>query len=211
MDDYFLQTLTPLQRLALAHAPASLRGDVLALLALDTRLAGVVRQPGDPILRQMKLAWWRDMLRADPSGWPEGEPLLALLRGFSASPATLVGVVDGWEALLGEWLDEEALAQFAQGRAAGWAGLAGDDAPGARQAARQYALADLALNLANPEEIARARKAALEESAPRLPRRLRPLALLHGMTRRALEKGAETALDGPAAALTALRLGLFGR
>ncbi len=211
MDSDLEQTLTPLQRLALAHAPAKTRRDVLALLAFDSRLAGVLRQPGEPILRQMKLAWWRDILRTDPSGWPEGEPLLALLREWQGEYAALVEVVDGWEVLFGEWLDEQALARFAHGRAAGWVALAGGAADAARQAGAQYALADLALNLASPEETARARSAALAERAKPLPRRLRPLVVLRGLTRRALEKGAETPLDGPGAALTALRLGLFGR
>jgi len=52
---------------------------------------------------------------------------------------------------------------------------------------------------------------ALAEPAMTLPRRFRSLALMRGLTRRALEKRAESALDGPGAALAALRLGLFGR
>jgi len=188
-----------------------MQGQVLPLLALDARLADVLRQPGEALLRQVKLAWWRDIFRIDPGGWPEGEPLLALLRDWPGDQEALVDMVDGWEVLLGDQLDELALAQFAAGRAAAWAALANAETKQVERAAKQYVLADLALNLANPEERGLARNAALAEPAASIPRRFRSLAILRGLTRRALEKNAETPLDGPAAALAALRLGLFGR
>lgn len=211
METEIADTLPPLPQLALAHAPANRRADVLALLALDMRLAGVLRQASEPLIRQVKLAWWRDVLRKDPADWPEGEPLLALIRAGSLDPAALAELVDGWEILLAEELDQRALDQFAAGRAAGWQSLAGEDRQPAGAAARQYALADLALNLANSEEAELARRAALADPAPVLPRSLRPLALLNGLTRRALVKGAASPMEGPGAAFAALRLGLLGR
>jgi len=54
-----LDSLGPLNRLALAYAPQSTRLPLLALLALDMRLAGIVRNSREPMLAQLRLAWWR--------------------------------------------------------------------------------------------------------------------------------------------------------
>ena len=96
MSRSLAEQLPPPQRLALSYAPPSARCPTLALLALDTRLAGLLRRRGEPVLAQVRLAWWRDILAAEPGGWPEGEPVLALLRSWR-EPAPLVALVDGWE------------------------------------------------------------------------------------------------------------------
>ena len=54
-----LDTLAPMHRLALAYAPAEARPAWAGLLALDARLAGVVRAAREPVLGQLRLAWWR--------------------------------------------------------------------------------------------------------------------------------------------------------
>jgi phytoene synthase len=202
------------QRLALSYAPARGRAGVLGLLALDNRLATILRAGGEPVMAQIKLAWWRDRLRENPQAWSAGEPLLQALRHWPADPAQLVPLVDGWEALLAEDLTMAAIEEFAQGRAAAWAALAGQGHQAAVQAAaRSWALADLALNLGKGDEAAAARRLALaSKAAPtRLPRRVRPLAVLAALTRRALIRDSGDLLDGPMAGLIALRIGLFGR
>jgi hypothetical protein len=84
----------------------------------------VVRTAREPMLAQLKLAWWRDRLAADPAVWPKGEPLLARLAQWR-EPAGLGALVDGWESLLGEPpLGAGELAAFSEGRAAGRAGCA---------------------------------------------------------------------------------------
>ena len=214
MSRPLVEQLPAPQRLALSYAPLSARGPTLALLALDRRLAELLRRRGEPVLAQVRLAWWRDTLAADPHGWPEGEPLLALLRGWR-DPAPLVALVNGWEALLSERLEPAAIAEFVSGRAAGFAQLAcelgGDPGPAAAPG-RLWALGDLAAHLADPAE----RAAAIEIAShfPRnveLPRPLRPLAVLAGLARRSLARGGTPLLDGPGAALTAIRLGITGR
>ena len=209
------KSLTPLARLALAYAPASARADWLTLLALDARLAGIVRSAREPMLAQLRLAWWRDRLSGDPAGWPKGEPLLRRLAGWGAEASGLAALVDGWEALLGEApLDPAALAAFADGRSAAVAALAGQinaDRSGARGHARRWALADLVLHLGDPAE--RSSAAALLSEAlahPRLPAPLRPLAVLGGLSERAVRRGAAEALSGPGALLAAIRLGILG-
>jgi len=211
-----VETLPLAQRLALAYAPRAARSDTLALLALDARLAGIVRTDGEPVIAQMKLAWWRERLAQDPQDWPLGEPLLALLREGRLSTGALAPLVDGWEGLLAEQLDEHVVHGFATGRAALWQGLAkahAGAAEHAEQPAREHAIADLALNLGSEAEAALARDLAQGQpwTRPRLPRPLRPLAILHGLTRRALQRGAGEVLDGPGAMATALRLGILGR
>jgi len=197
--------LTPLARLALAYAPAGARDRWLTLLALDARLAGVVRTAREPMLAQIKLAWWRERLAGDPAGWPKGEPLLARLAGW-ADPAGLAPLVDGWEALLAE--PPVDAATFAAGRATALTVLArelGSDPALVEPFAHDWALADLAL------ESEASAIAPVPPASGSLPRTLRPLAVLAGVTRRAAARGGAPALYPPGAWLTAVRIGLFGR
>src|SRR5690348_17161095 len=115
MTQALLDELPPVQRLALAYAPQQARPATLALLALDARLAGILRRRGEPALAQMRLAWWRDVLQKDKEAWPRGDILLGQLREWR-DPVGLVPLVDGWEALLGESF-ERAVDEFVQGRA----------------------------------------------------------------------------------------------
>ena len=204
------ETLPLAQRLALSYAPRASRGPVLALLALDQRLAAILRNGGEPALAQIKLAWWRERLGESPARWPQGEPLLALLREFPGGPGVLAGVVDGWEMLLGDRLDTPEIAQFGDGRAAGWIALGGD---GAGVVARKWALADLLLNLpaGDEAETVRAALAGEPQRGATLPRDLRPLVVLNALAARAIRRGAAELLDSPGALVTAMRVGLLGR
>ncbi|MFC3096454.1 hypothetical protein [Alteraurantiacibacter palmitatis] len=202
-------------RLALAYAPsAALREAMLTLLLLDQRLAAILRQGGEPVIAQIKLAWWRDRLGEAPAHWPAGEPLLERLRAWPAKPKELVPLVDGWEALLGEDLTLSAMEQFAAGRAAGWQALGtAVEADAIGRAARDWALADLALHLGRDDEAEAARRLVLGDRGPalRLGRAVRPLAVLRALSRRALARRAAELIDGPGALLAALRSGLTGR
>ncbi len=203
-------------RLALAYAPRAARPLVLGLLALDTRLAGIVRQAREPLLGQLKLSWWRDRLKAEAPVGGHGDPLLALLDQWGRQRSALAQLVDGWEHLLSEEpLDEAALIAFASARAMACAELAELlDAPEAiaeaGRAGRNWALVDLALGLSDPAEIALARKIIAEQNwrPVQLPRTLRPLAVLHGLASR--KQGAGPLLSGPVDGLFAVRLGLLG-
>lgn len=213
MDRSLLEELPRPQRLALSYAPSAARRATLTLLALDARLGAAIRRRGEPVLAQMRLAWWRDTLAADPHGWPGGDSLLAQLRQWR-QPAALIPLVDGWEGLLVEDLDAAAVEEFAEGRAEGFAQLAcelGCDPEPAADRARVWALGDLAANLSVPRERAAAVVAARGAPHPPLPRALRPLAVLSGLARRALRHGGAPLLDGPVAVFLALRLGIGGR
>lgn len=214
-DPDLVGQLPPLSRLALAYAPARARADWLTLLALDARLAGLVRQAREPMLAQLRLAWWRDRFNADPAEWPKGDPLLARLADWGDPVRALAKLVDGWEALLGEApLGPDALGEFVTGRIAGLVALAHRlDArdPVVVSMGRRWACADLALHLGDPTERGNA-AALLADAAPggRTARPLRPLALLAGLSERGVRGGAGEALSGPGALLAAIRLGITG-
>jgi len=118
-------------------------------------------------------------------------------------------LVDGWEALLA---DEAELTQsvraFADGRAGAIASLSRKlavSAPIADGAARRWAIAELAMTgLSFPAD-----KLLAEAGRPgRLPRALRPLAILSGLSQRARVAGSRDALGGLGALLAAIRLGI---
>lgn len=209
-----LDSLPAVQRVALAYAPRGTRAAWLGLLALDARFAQVVRETREPMLGQIRLAWWRERLGEAPATRPQGGPLLALLGEGSAR---LVPLVDAWEAMLGEApLPRGTLAAFAEGRARALAELAtalGHPTAAADSArvGRGWALADLALRLSHPEE--REHVAALiaaeDRSRARLPRDMRPLVVLHGLAVRDLRRGGDQ--SGTGALFATLRLGIFGR
>ncbi len=204
-------------RLALSYAPARARALTLGLFALDCRLAGIVRGTRETLLGQVRLAWWRDRLCEKPEAWPEGEPVLAVLRLWGAEAGALSALVDGWEGLLGDPpLQGDALERLADGRASAFGALARllqADPDEAIRAARGWALVDLSGKLGDPSERSAARELAdqLDWRRNRLPRSLRPLAVLHGLARRAMRRGEGDLLAGGGAGLVALRLGLLGR
>ncbi|MFA7603004.1 MAG: squalene/phytoene synthase family protein [Novosphingobium sp.] len=205
-----LEALPPVQRLALAYAPARAREPTLALLALDTRLAGIVRNSHEPSLAQLRLAWWREQLRVPAAEWPRGEPLLMALRSWQGRHVALAALVDGWEYLTGAApLPDADMLAFAAGRGEAFAALADVVGAGHEAAARlgrRWALADLAANVSNAQERqVAARLLAAEARPPRVARALRPLAVLHGLALR--RPGSAPTLT----VLAALRLGLLGR
>lgn len=163
------------------------------------------------MLAQLRLAWWREQLKADAAGWPEGEPLLAALKSWRGQHGGLVALVDGWELLTGPApLPATALEGFADGRGDAFAALAAligarDDLAAVRDLGRAWALADLVANLGNAEERRTAANLATAAPTPLLSRALRPLTVLYGLARRRP--------DGlsPRTLLAAMRLGLLGR
>ncbi|MEJ6009001.1 hypothetical protein [Novosphingobium aquae] len=214
MDAVLIDGLSPLYRLALAYAPGPAKPAWLSFLSLDTRLAGLLRQARDPVLAQIRLAWWRERLEQAPCDRPRGEPLLARFADWPDGGSALSPLVDGWEALLGDPpLPLAALESFAQGRAAGISALAAcmglaDPAP---DLARSWAMADLACHLGDPREQALALKGLADCPAPAgLPRALRPLLVLQRVSTRAARKGGAAHLTTPAALFTAMRAGLLG-
>jgi phytoene synthase len=213
-----IETLPVLQRLALSYAPAPAREAWLGLLALDARLAGVVRAASEPMLAQLRLAWWREQFRKPLTEAPAGEPLLAVLRAWDPGRAALEALVDGWEAITAD-PPLPATAMMALARARGGALGALVTLTGARddeateRLGLEWALADIASRLGDPREraLADALVAACEWRPTRLPRTMRPLAVMHGIAARAVRRGESIDAGSPAALAFAIRIGLLGR
>ena len=214
--DLQIASISVERRLALAYAPVSARALWLGLFALDARLGALVRTAHEPLLAQIKLAWWRDELTKPAAMRQSGEPLLALLEGWSDQTAPLRALVDGWEVQLSdEPLSSNAMLQIADARAQACRGLAAllnltAVMSEVERAARGWALAELGAALSDPEQKALAigLNAQLDWRHARLPREMRPLQVLHGLAAR--QRGKGSLLPGPIAGLRAVRLGLLG-
>ncbi|MEW9855557.1 squalene/phytoene synthase family protein [Novosphingobium sp. M1R2S20] len=213
-----MNSLPAVSRLALVYAPRRAREQTLALLALDARLAELMRGSSEPMLAQLRLAWWREALERPTTGWPEGEPIFAALRSWQGQHSALVPLVDGWEALTAPPpLEANALKAFAEGRAAGSAALARtvgaeDNVEEARSLGRMWALEDLNMRLSRSDERELARTLAVEEplALPRTGRALRPLRVIAALSRRRRVAANEAAASSPGAVVEALRRGLLG-
>ena len=206
--------------LALAYAPRDARPVMEDLFALDRRLADAVRQASEPIIAQMKLAWWRDRFAQNPQDWPKGEPLLARLANWDADVSQLGALVDGWEQIAAaQELTRDVIIAFAGRRARSWIvaalalQLAEPDAINA--AGMRWALADLAQNCASESERSLIRTVArdLDHANARrhdLPRQLRPFAILSVLGGRALEHE-RPMLSRGSDFFAAVRAGMLGR
>ena len=207
---------TLIQRLALAYAPASGRAALELLLAFDRRLAEIVRSSREPVLAQLRLAWWREQLLMTDPAPAASDPLILSLRAWPGSRVALAGLANGWEGMTGPApLPASAFIVLAEARASAFAYLIkGQPAESeALRMGRNWALADIAAHLSDPREreLVRALADRQDWRQARLPRALRPLAVLHGLAARASWG------DNPQSELTfgrfvaAMRIGLLGR
>jgi phytoene synthase len=184
--------LDPDRRLALAYVPAALRPAIAALWQLDASFASILATGTQPMISQMRLAWWREALERLDEAPPPAEPVLQALAEHVlpvVTGAELAAMEEGWLMLLsGEALTGDDLARYAQRRGgllfAYSARLLGDvDFPVGR-AGEVWALADLARHSRRADEV----KTHPPESKMKWPRRLRPLGMLAILARRDLER-----------------------
>ena len=160
----------------------------------------------------MKLAWWRSELEKEHG---EGDsqppdPLIASLAvHFGDRTDVPIGLIDGWENLVGErpWTDKES-SDFIISRGDTFASLAllssrPDAMLAASKHGRCWAMADLALMQADTVS-------AELSPLPPLPSDLRALAVIGGLSYRALKRGGKPLFGDRFSPLAALRLGIFG-
>lgn len=215
MNETALLAMLPTpQRLALSYAPRAARLPTLAVMAFDVRLAAIVRATHEPLLGQIRLAWWRDRLIEGPESWPHGEPVLQALAGWGEAAAQMRALVDGWEALLGD--DSARVGRLSSARSSAFGVLAerlGVGTRQAKQAAYGWSLVDCAQNLADPELVDETAALIGQTEWPelRLARALRPLQVLYGLARRERSADRPQLLGSPGAGIAAMRIGLFGR
>lgn len=212
------EALPPEYELALNYTPATMRDAACCYLSLDRRLAQIVGQTSEPMLGQMRLAWWRDMLSAPIAERPKGDIVLeGAATHWAGHEQALIALVDAWEEMLAEPpLPRDAALRFAEGRAAGFLELAEIaalqlDMTPYDHAGQAWALADAAAHVPDGEE----RELLLDcarsiPSMPRYPKILRGAAVLDALAHRAIAKGGRPLMEGRGAALTALKAGLIG-
>jgi 15-cis-phytoene synthase len=201
--------------IALAYA-GKRRENLRILFALDQALGSLVSTVREPVLGQLKLAWWRDSLSEGATNPVNREPLLAAVQQLGLA-RELVGLVNGWEASLGELpLSNDALEAFANGRggslfaaAMQLYGVIPDDRSAG--AGRTWALADFAFRCSDRETSRRALMLGGDASeAKGLPR---PLGILTVLAQSDIARGdAHRWPPGsPRRLLRAFLFGLFGR
>lgn len=210
-------TLPPEADLALAWTPVAVRAALSTALGLDRRLARIVARTTEPMLGQMRLAWWREALNKPVAERPRGDAVLdALGQQWAGREAALIAMVDGWEVLASaSALGSKEIAAFGAGRGAFFGALI-DNGPRTDQdrvtaAAFRWALADAATAVSDPDERARLIAAGLArgDDGGRLPKDLRGLAVLDALARRSLRRGGLPLMDGRGASLAALRAAIF--
>lgn len=128
VDNAVESTLSPLAVLVSGYAPRGAQNRCKLALALDARLAGLVRSTSDPTIGAMRLTWWHGVLKTgeveDEGAYQgRGDPLVDAMSSLFADKAdrqALGQLLDGWEALIegGDALDLAALDRFARGRGA---------------------------------------------------------------------------------------------
>ena len=194
--------------LVLASARPPVRGLLEGSLRLDARLGRICLTASEPALAQLRLAWWRDELSRERADTPPDPLLASLLEQWGQDRSAPIALIDGWEELVGDLPPGgEAADRFAAGREAVFAAIA--EKAGCPAAAadasvhgRTWARADLAaFGLPGTWE---------DERLPSLPRRLRPLAMIGGLARRAILRGGKPMFGDRMSPLVALRLGIFG-
>lgn len=210
--------LPPEAELAMAWSSPKVRGPLSIALQFDRRLARIVARTTEPVLGQMRLAWWREALGKPVEARPRGDAVLdALGVHWQGREAALVSMVDAWEVLVtAERLGAEEAALFGSGRGAFFAALA--PAPDSAElaarlalAGRRWALADAATGVSDAAErkVLVAAGLAPAMATARIPGALRGLAVLEALALRALKAGGLALMDGRGASLTALRAAIF--
>ncbi|RGP40611.1 15-cis-phytoene synthase [Altererythrobacter insulae] len=213
MDSEIEQELGDAERIAMRYTSREFRAKLSTVFALDRRLAQLVAQTSEPMLGQMRLAWWRDVLAQPADARPSGDTVLdAIGRYWDGEESSLVQLVDGWEHMLSEPpLGQHAARAFIAGRVEAVSAIY--DTPDARLAARRWACADATAHTAQADERQTFIEMGLENAAQRvtLPTSLRGLSVLNALALRALRRNGKPLMHGRGAAATILRVSIIGR
>jgi phytoene synthase len=190
--------LDPDRTLALAYVPAAKRAAVEALWRLDAALASVLSTGKEPLISQIRLAWWRESLeKLDTARAPE-EPVLQAaaqwLLPAGITGAELSAMEAGWAVLLSpDPLGAADLDLYASARGGllfrYTARLLGDPSPNSavETGGGAWALIDLARHSTDSADGEAAILAARAVPPSRGPARLRPLGMLAALARRDAE------------------------
>lgn len=186
--------------LATLYAPPAARAGILALHALDLELAEVARSTTEPMLGQIRLAWWREQLQGLDGGATPAQPVLTALAE-SVLPAGIMGASlepfeDAWLAVL-----DDDIAAHAEARARLFEAIATlvgsvDTSRAARRLGAGWAIVDIARSGRAVDEGLLARAAELLAPAKLAPS-AKLLAGLAALARRDLVELRAGRLPGP--------------
>lgn len=169
----------PDRLLSLAYAGAKLRPKLELVFALDEALADILRTVREPLIAQIRLAWWRDQLEALAAGRDAAPEPLLLRIGAILGPsgaASLAELPSAWEALLEDPLEIEAVTRFADLRSAALVPVF--NSPELTIGLRFWALVDFAFHCSDPQlaaQVADAAKRLEPDVLKPLPRSARVL------------------------------------
>jgi phytoene synthase len=214
--------LDPDRTLALAYVPSARRPAVEALWRLDAALASVLATGREPLISQIRLAWWRESLEKLDRERPPAEPALAALATHvlpaGVSGAELASMEAGWAVLLSsEPLSAADLDLYASARGGllfrYTARLLGDPGASVEAGGGAWALIDLARHSASADDAESAVQAARKVHMSRWPARLRPLGMLAALAIRDAEASRQRweAKGAPRRMLRMLRHRLTGK
>jgi phytoene synthase len=216
--------LDPDRTLALAYVPARHRPAVEALWRLDAALASVLSTGKEPLISQIRLAWWREALEKLDTERAPSEPVLQALAEHvvpaGVSGAELSAMEAGWAVLLSsEPLSGADLELYASARGGllfrYTARILGEAAPAAdiEAGGNAWALIDLARHSTDAPDAEAATLATRAIPLGRWPSHLRPLGMLAILARRdaAPERPRWEAQGAPRRMLRMLRHRLSGK
>ena len=181
--------------LALTYVPAPRRQALRTIWELDAAWGAVLAGGREPLISQIKLAWWRDSLAKLDGEKPPAEPMLQAVAAdilpLGVSGTELSEMEVGWTLLLAEEpLTAAELATYSATRGTLLfrysARLLGAElTPGMARAGEGWALVDLARH-SNAVDAEAALQAARERlfGEERWPTPLRPLGMLARLARR---------------------------
>lgn len=209
--------LAPEAELALAWSGEGVRAAMNTAFQLDRRLARIATRTQEIMLGQMRLAWWRDALARPVTERPRGDAVLdAIGVHWAGREAALIAMVDGWEVLMtAERLGRVEAEAFAAQRGAFFVTLWADCPPAAAvrlsAAGLRWAAADAAASVSEPQEREALIAAGQARQIPlgRVPRRLRGVAVLDALARRALKREGRPLMEGRGASLAAYKAAIF--
>ena len=117
MSEVGPEALPPELQIVVQYCASPIDGLLATAFSLDQRLARIVAQSSEPMLAQVRLAWWREELGKDPIDRPTGDAVLdAIGKHWSGQEPALRKMVDGWEEMLAEPpLPTSAAMEFATG------------------------------------------------------------------------------------------------
>ena len=200
-----------------ALAAAGKRQDLYRVsFQLDAVLGTIALGTREPLLAQIRIAWWRDQLMVAEAGFGAKDPLVrSLAKAWGKDASQLIKLVDGWESLID---DRDSGEEFVTGRADFGAAIAKalnctEQVDVARKLARFWAFSDLT----NYSPHLRVREWACEhwktdfEVSSKTSVELRPLAILGGLARRSLERGGTPMFGDRKSPFVAIRLWFTGK